>query len=1269
MATYIDSPLQLSLISYNDKDLSGLPELCDRLRDAASWCEEPEPAEPPPQKRRKMTGGMRKPTKPPPAKGALGNDEMVILAHMDLDLAFCGSSNKSSKSRKRSNTSNDSFELCFSSFDSSIDYTLNLYYITPRRRTTISHDRPVGFETDEISIHFPRSKATKDIGSNLDRLVHMSRRLKAASNRTAYMLCDFHTGSDGSSFKLEVKLLWRAGRSILDDQRPWKDVESHILAEMFADEESRWTLQDFFDAVHIPRMDMQVAPQIPQILTEAQLYPFQQRAVDWLLRREGVHYTPKGLREFESPELGGESLADDYEAQNDAYGRVCYVSKVRRKILTDSSSAEKPISICGGILAEEMGLGKTVELIALMCAHKRSITSETVFDEYSGSELVPTGATLIITPQSILDQWKLEINSHAPHLRVMIYRGMPSATSKEAKDKESQIVSQFCEYDVVLTTYTVLSREIHYAQAAPERNLRNPKKHESRRSPLVRFSWWRVCLDEAQMVERGVSQAATVARIIPRINAWAVSGTPLRKDTQDLLGLLIFLRYEPYCSETRLWNNVDKRTFRKIFGRIALRHTKDKIRDELRLPPQKRVVITVPFTTIEDQHYDQLVQQMCDAVGLTAEGAPTTDDWDPNHPNIVQAMRTWLARLRQTCLHPHVGHRNRRALGGSKNKPLRTVEEVLESMIDQNEQSMRLEERNLLMAQLRKGHVLGNAKNIKMRAFHALEVYREAMKRTKSVVGEIELELEAEKRKIRLATGKDVDSEDEHEDEDGEEEKESRNGRLGVIKRLLRPALESYHVCAFFVATSYFQIKSNEAITVKDSEDFHRLEALETAGYDKAKQLRKRLLRDVSSRAEKCMQEIHNRSKNDAWAKLNEVPLLDDLGGIENRKLLDAMDDLTDLLNRQQEQLVAWRQKVIDILLLPLVDEDEGKETTGEEYEDSTKAQDELYVYTQALRALIADRHQAISGQTNLLAEHEMKMALAQANVGAGHAPELLLNISKYLDKLKLGPEVRPLRAIIAELRSLATNLEFDSNNGKNYRATAELGIVERQLKELQRVSTAQIKRINEFEREMDLFHRTMNNRVEFYRQLQGISDTVAPWKEDLDEELDEQELHNTQRQICSLEDKVATLKTKRRFLLHLRAESQKDSSARICVICQGDFENGVLTVCGHQYCKDCIRMWWYQHRTCPVCKRHLHTVDFHDITYKPKELRAQEERNHHHGGGPSPEGSPSKSGNLSPTKETQTTIYSDMSQKTMDEIRSIDLNGSYGTKIDTIAR
>lgn len=97
------------------------------------------------------------------------------------------------------------------------------------------------------------------------------------------------------------------------------------------------------------------------------------------------------------------------------------------------------------------------------------------------------------------------------------------------------------------------------------------------------------------------------------------------------------------------------------------------------------------------------------------------------------------------------------------------------------------------------------------------------------------------------------------------------------------------------------------------------------------------------------------------------------------------------------------------------------------------------------------------------------------------------------------------------------------------------------------------------------------------------------------------------------------------------------------------------------QYCKECIQHWWKAHKTCPVCKRRLHSTDFHDVTYRPQELRAQEET--HTNSESSSPGQSETTGSLS------TSLYSDIGSETLLQIKSIELNGSYGTKIDTLAR
>lgn len=105
--------------------------------------------------------------------------------------------------------------------------------------------------------------------------------------------------------------------------------------------------------------------------------------------------------------------------------------------------------------------------------------------------------------------------------------------------------------------------------------------------------------------------------------------------------------------------------FRRVFETISLRHSKQSVRGELNLPKQRRFVITMPFNPIEQQYYQELFSQMCAESGLSKEGAPLMDGWDPE--DYTEVMRRWLVRLRQVALHPDIGERSRRTSRQNKN--------------------------------------------------------------------------------------------------------------------------------------------------------------------------------------------------------------------------------------------------------------------------------------------------------------------------------------------------------------------------------------------------------------------------------------------------------------------------------------------------------------------------------------------------------------------------------------------------------------------------
>lgn len=86
-------------------------------------------------------------------------------------------------------------------------------------------------------------------------------------------------------------------------------------------------------------------------------------------------------------------------------------------------------------------------------------------------------------------------------------------------------------------------REVHLQPGlnAERRTLRRAKRYEVIPTALTRVLWWRVCLDEAQMVESGTSHAARLARQLQSVHRWCVTGTPINRGLEDLQGLLLFL--------------------------------------------------------------------------------------------------------------------------------------------------------------------------------------------------------------------------------------------------------------------------------------------------------------------------------------------------------------------------------------------------------------------------------------------------------------------------------------------------------------------------------------------------------------------------------------------------------------------------------------------------------------------------------------------------------------------------------------------------------
>ncbi|KAL3332795.1 hypothetical protein AABB24_033054, partial [Solanum stoloniferum] len=370
----------------------------------------------------------------------------------------------------------------------------------------------------------------------------------------------------------------------------------------------------------------------------------------------------------------------------------------------------------GGILADEMGMGKTVQAIALVLAQRELKKDSSILSSSpSTSQELPTvKGTLVVCPVIGALQWVREIErcTTKDSNKILLYHGT----------NRGKFTHNLEEYDFVITTYSTIQAD--YRPKKSKQNSKNSKLCDEgssdnsvsvgedvsrRKSVLHSVKWDRIILDEAHCIKSVHSNSTKAVLALESFYKWALTGTPLQNHIGELYSVVRFLQVTPYacyfcedCNCTGLdfrfsdacpqcshqpashflwWKKyIDEPSWsyddegrdamvwlkHKILKSLLLRRTKKERAVDLALPTK---TVTVRKDSLDDREYDYY-KTLC----RRSQAQLDIFVQDGNVINKHGHIFAMITHLRQAADHPYLVMYSRKELA-SGNKEARDVEQ------------------------------------------------------------------------------------------------------------------------------------------------------------------------------------------------------------------------------------------------------------------------------------------------------------------------------------------------------------------------------------------------------------------------------------------------------------------------------------------------------------------------------------------------------------------------------------------------------------------
>ena len=187
-------------------------------------------------------------------------------------------------------------------------------------------------------------------------------------------------------------------------------------------------------------------------------------------------------------------------------------------MLSRELSSQDPF---GGLLADGMGLGKTVQMLACMLGN---------FPQEKDKKQ-KRKATLMVAPSSVINQWMDEIRGHVEEaVFPLIYHYRSS--SKVTKEMLEKV-------NIVVTSYATVMRQLPFPDEKNRGEIAKMgyknwlKNAYAQLGVLHKVFWYRVILDEAHAIKNHVGRTSLACQKLKSVYRWCLTGTPLLNRAEE----------------------------------------------------------------------------------------------------------------------------------------------------------------------------------------------------------------------------------------------------------------------------------------------------------------------------------------------------------------------------------------------------------------------------------------------------------------------------------------------------------------------------------------------------------------------------------------------------------------------------------------------------------------------------------------------------------------------------------------------------------------